>query len=64
MHVFVDVTVANAAVPKANLEWVFLLGLAPFFVWFGCVVLLPWRRNACLAGGCAGRLVLWWLFLL
>ena len=31
---------------------------------FGCVVLLPWRRNACLAGGYAGRLVLWWLLFL
>ena len=36
VHVFGDVTVANAAVPKANLEWVFLLGLAPFL----CLVVL------------------------
>ena len=35
----------------ANLCWVFLLGLAPFFV----VSLCFSRRNANLAGGFAGR---------
>ena len=46
--------------PKRICLWVFLLGLVPFFG----VVLLLWRRNACLAGGCAGRLVVWWWFYL
>ena len=57
LHVFVDVTVANAAVLKANLEWVFLLGLAPFFVLFCCPgdethVWLGDVRVVLLCGGC------------
>ena len=52
LHVFAVVTVAKAAVWKGIKCGCFCLGPAPFFVG-----LLPWRRNASLAGGFAGRLV-------
>ena len=58
LHVFVGITVQMPLCLKANHVWVLLLGPAPFFL----VVLLLWRRNASLAGGFAGRLVVWWWF--
>ena len=58
LHVFGDVAVANAAVLKANRVWLFSFGPGPVF----CVALLLWRRNASLAGGFAGRPVVWCCF--
>ena len=56
LHVFVDITVANAAVSEGKSCVDVFVGPCPF-----CrVVLLLWRRNASLAGGFAGRLVVWW----
>ena len=56
LHVFVGITVANAAVINGKSCVGVAVGPCPFFL----VVLLLLRRNACLAGGFAGRLVVWW----
>ena len=53
---FCGYTVANAAVSKGKSCVGVFVGPCPFFR----VVLLLWRRNASLAGGFAGRLVVWW----
>ena len=58
LHVFVGITVANAAVMKGKSCVGVLFGPCPFFL----VVLLLLRRNASLAGGFAGRLVVCWCF--
>ena len=49
---------ANAAVNKGKSFVGVFVGPCPFFL----VVLLLLRRNASLAGGFAGRLVVWWCF--
>ena len=56
LHVFVGITVANAAVSEGKSCVGVVVGPCPFFL----VVLQLWRRNASLAGGFAGRLVVWW----
>ena len=58
LHVFVGITVANAAVIQGKSCVGVVAGPCPFFL----VVLLLLRRNASLAGGFAGRLVVWWCF--
>ena len=58
LHVFVGITVANAAVIEGKSCVGVVVGPCPFFL----VVLLLLRRNASLAGGFAGRLVVWWWF--
>ena len=60
LHVFVGITVANAAVSEGKSCVGVSVGPCPVF---RCVLLL-WRRNASLAGGFAGRLVVWWLLCL
>ena len=53
LHVFVCIAVANAAVNTGKSFVGVFVGPCPFFL----VVLLLLRRNASLAGGFAGRLV-------